>query len=189
MHTDIQDLGGLQRRVDLTVAASDVEAEVAQRLGRMARQANVPGFRRGKVPLKMVAASYGSQVQAEVVREKLGSELSSALGSNKLRLAGVPRLEPKPSDSGNDLSFSATFEVYPQIDLGDISGVEVQRYTCAVADADVDGTVEVIRRQRARRSAVDRPAVDGDRVTVDFRGTVDGQPFEGGEAKEANRVR
>jgi trigger factor len=184
MHTDIQDLGGLQRRVDLTVAASDIEAEVAQRLSRMARQASVPGFRRGKVPLKMVAASYGSQVQAEVVREKLGSELSSALGSSKLRLAGVPRLEPKPSDSGGELSFSATFEVYPQIDLGDVSGVEVQRYTCAVADADVDSTVEVIRRQRAKRSPVDRPAVDGDRVTVDFRGTVDGQPFEGGEAKD-----
>jgi trigger factor len=184
MHTDIQDLGGLQRRVDLTVAASDVEAEVAQRLSRMARQANVPGFRRGKVPLKMVAASYGSQVQAEVVREKLGSELSSALGSSKLRLAGVPRLEPKPSDSGTELSFSATFEVYPQIDLGDVSGVEVQRYTCTVADADVDATVEVIRRQRAKRSPVQRPAVDGDRVTMDFRGTVDAQPFEGGEAKD-----
>jgi len=184
MQTDIQDLGGLQRRVDLTVASSDIEAEVSQRLARMARQATLPGFRRGKVPMKMVAASYGSRIQAEVMREKLGSALSSALDSRKLRLAGTPRLEPKPADTSGDFSFCATFEVYPEIDPGDLSSVQVSRFTCPVSDADVDSTIEVIRRQRATRLEVQRPAADGDRVTVDFHGTVDGQPFEGGEAKD-----
>jgi trigger factor len=184
MQTDIQDLGGLQRRVDLTVASSDIAAEVSQRLARMARQATLPGFRRGKVPMKIVAASYGSQIQAEVMREKLGHALSSALDSRKLRMAGAPRLEPKPGDDSGDVSFCATFEVYPDIEPGDLSTVAMQRFTCAVSDADVDATIEVIRRQRATYGAVERPAAEGDRVTVDFRGTVGGQPFEGGEARD-----
>jgi trigger factor len=184
MQTDIQDLGGLQRRVDLTVASSDLAAEVSQRLARMAQQATLPGFRRGKVPMKIVAASYGSQIQAEVMREKLGHALSSALDSSKLRMAGLPRVEPRPGDDSGDFSFCATFEVYPEIDPGDLSTVAMQRFTCAVSDADVDGTIEVIRRQRATHSAVDQPAADGDRATVDFLGTLDGQPFEGGQARD-----
>jgi len=184
MHTDIQDLGGLQRRIDLTVAASDIAAEVSQRLARLARQTSMPGFRRGKVPIKLVAASYGSQVQAEVMREKLGSELSSALDASKLRVAGAPRLEPLPVADTDQIGFSATFEVYPEIDPGDVSQVELPRFTCSVSESDVDQTVEIVRRQRAGRSTVDRAAADGDRVSVDFRGTIDGQDFEGGEAKD-----
>ena len=184
MQTEIQDLGGLQRRVDLTVAASDVAREVSQRLARIASQTTMPGFRRGKVPMKIVTASYGSQVQAEVMREKLGSALSSALDASKLRLAGAPRLEPKSGDDGDQIAFSATFEIYPDIELGDLSRIELPRYTCNVSEADVDRTVEIVRRQRAPRIAVERAAADGDRVTVDFRGTLDGQGFEGGEAKD-----
>jgi trigger factor len=184
MQTEIQDLGGLQRRVDLTVAASDVEHEVSQRLARIARQTTMPGFRRGKVPLKIVAASYGPQVQAEVMREKLGSALSSALDASKLRIAGAPRLEPQSAEDAGQIAFRATFEIYPEIELGDLSQVELHRYTCAVSQADVDRTVEMVRHQRAPRVAVERPAADGDRVTIDFRGTLDGQEFEGGEAKD-----
>ena len=184
MQADIQDLGGLQRRVDLTVAATDVAQEVSQRLARIARQSSMPGFRRGKVPMKIVAASYGSQIQAEVMREKLGSALSTALDASKLRLAGAPRLEPQSAQDAGQIAFSATFEVYPEIDLGDLSRVELHRYTCSVSEADVDQTVEIVRRQRAKRAAVEREAADGDRVTVDFRGTIDGQDFEGGEAKD-----
>jgi trigger factor len=184
VQTDIQDLGGLQRRVDLTVAASEVAQEVSQRLARIARQTSMPGFRRGKVPMKIVEASYGSQVQAEVMREKLGSALSSALDAGKLRLAGAPRLEAKSVEDAGQIAFSATFEVYPEIDLGDISRIELHRYTCSVSEADIDQTIEIVRRQRAHRTAVERGAADGDRVTIDFRGTIDGQEFEGGEAKD-----
>jgi len=185
MQTEIQDLGGLQRRVDLTLLSSDIADEVSQRLARMARQAAVPGFRRGKVPLKIVAASYGRQIRAEVMREKLGNALSTALDSRKLRLASAPRLEPKSDDPrGGELEFSATFEVYPEIDAGDLSSIAVSRFTCSVSEADVDSTIEIIRRQRAEYLPVDRPASDGDRLTVDFRGVVGGQAFEGGEAKD-----
>ncbi|HEX4599032.1 MAG TPA: trigger factor [Burkholderiaceae bacterium] len=184
LQTDIQDLGGLQRRLDLTVAASEVAQEVSQRLARIARQTKMPGFRPGKVPMKIVTASYGSQVQAEVMREKLGSALSSALDASKLRLAGAPRLEPRSVEDSGQIAFSATFEVYPDIDLGDVSKLELYRYTSAINEADVDRTVEIVRRQRAPRTAVERPAADGDRVTVDFRGTVDAQEFEGGVAKD-----
>ena len=184
MQTDIQDLGGLQRRVDLTVAASDVAREVSQRLARIAQQTSMPGFRRGKVPMKIVAASYGSQVEAEVMREKLGNALTSALDAGKLRIAGTPRLEPKTGQDADQIAFCATFEVYPEIEIGDLSQLALQRYSCPVSEADVDRTVEIVRRQRARRAAVERGAADGDRVTLDFRGTLDGQPFEGGEAKD-----
>jgi trigger factor len=184
MHVDIQNLGGLQRRVDLTVPASDVAQEVSQRLARLARQTTMPGFRRGKVPMKIVAASYGSQVQAEVVREKLGNALSSALDANKLRLAGAPRLEAKADGGSEQIAFSATFEVYPEIELGDLAQLELQRFSCEVTEADVDRTVEIVRRQRAHRVAVEREAADGDRVTVDFQGTIDGREFDGGQAKD-----
>jgi trigger factor len=184
IQSDIQDLGGLQRRVDLTVAASEVAQEVSQRLARIARQTKMPGFRPGKVPLKMVTASYGSQVQAEVMREKLGSALSSALDASKLRLAGAPRLEPKSAEDAGQIAFSATFEVYPDIELSDLSKLELHRFTTTISEADVDRTVEIVRRQRAPRTAVERPAADGDRVTVDFHGTIGGQEFEGGSAKE-----
>jgi len=184
MHTNIQDLGGLQRRIDLTVAASDIAAEVTQRLARLAQQTSMPGFRRGKVPMKIVAASYGPKVKAEVVREKLSNALTSALDVSKLRLAGAPRLESKPPSEGGDIAFCATFEVYPEIDPGDLSKVELHRYSCAVSEADVDSTIEIIRRQRAGYVAVERPAADGDRVTVDFRGSVDAEAFEGGEAND-----
>ena len=184
MHTDIQDLGGLQRRVDLTVPTGEVEREVSQRLARIARQASMPGFRRGKVPMKMVVASYGSQVHAEVMREKLGDALTSALDAGKVRIAGVPRLEAKTGADDGQIAFCATFEVYPQIQLAELSKLELKRFTCQVSESDVDNSVQILRRQRAPRVTVERACADGDRVTVDFTGTVDGQPFEGGAAKD-----
>jgi len=184
MHTDIQDLGGLQRRVDLTVPTGDVEREVSQRLARIASQATMPGFRRGKVPMKMVVASYGSQVHAEVMREKLGDALTSALDAGKVRIAGVPRLEARPGSEDGQIAFSATFEVYPQIQVAELSGLELKRFTCEIAESDVDSTIQTMRRQRAPRVAVERACADGDRVTVDFTGTIDGKAFEGGAAKD-----
>jgi len=124
----------------------------------------------------------------EVVREKLGSALSSALDVNKLRLAGAPRLEPKAASGSGDIAFCATFEVYPEIDPGDLSRIELHRFTCSVTEHDLDSTIAIIRRQRAKHEAVDRAAGDGDRVTVDFRGTIDAQGFEGGEAADFSFV-
>lgn len=182
MQENIETLGALERRVDLHVPAAEIEKEVSARLNRLSRTVRMPGFRPGKVPLKMVAASYGAQVQAEVLNDKIGEAFSALVSASKLRVAGMPRVEPKPGAEGGDIAFSATFEVYPDIRIGDLSSVEVQRAVCPVSDAEIDETIEIMRRQRATYHAVERGAIDGDRVTVDYRGSLDGTPFEGGTA-------
>jgi len=184
MQQTVESLGALERRIDLTVPAEAIEKEVQTRLTKLARTVKLPGFRPGKVPLKMVAQTYGAQVHAEVMNDKVGEAFSSAVTANKLRVAGAPRLEPRTVEGSEDLAFSAIFEVYPEITLGDLSTVEVQRAVCPVGDAEVDRTLEIMRKQRATYEDVDRAAADGDVVTVDFKGTQDGAPFDGGTAAD-----
>jgi len=184
MQQTVESLGALERRIDLTVPAEAIEKEVQTRLTKLARTVKLPGFRPGKVPLKMVAQTYGAQVHAEVMNDKVGEAFSSAVTANKLRVAGAPRLEPRTVEGSEDLAFSAIFEVYPEITLGDLSMVEVQRAVCPVGDAEVDRTLEIMRKQRATYEDVDRAAADGDVVTVDFKGTQDGAPFDGGTATD-----
>jgi trigger factor len=184
MQANVQTLGALERRIDLTVPATEIENEVSTRLSKLARTVRMPGFRQGKVPLKMVAATYGAQVQAEVLNDKVGAAFNDAVASSKLRVAGSPRLEPREVAESKDLAFSATFEVYPDIKVGDLANIEVQRAVCEVGEAQIDSTIEIMRRQRATYDAVDRPAADGDRVTVDFVGSVDGTKFDGGSGAD-----
>jgi trigger factor len=185
MQHNIETIGALQRRLDLTVSAADIEKEVDARLAKLARSVRMPGFRQGKVPMKMVAASYGAQVHAEVLNDKVGQAFNDAVTANKLRVAGVPKLEPKQgAEDLKDLAFSATFEVYPEIAIADLSNVEIKRAVCPVGDAEVDKTIEIMRRQRATYEKVERAAQDGDRVIVDFKGSIDGTPFEGGSATD-----
>jgi trigger factor len=175
---------GLERRLDLSVPAAAIEQEVQARLTKLARNVKMPGFRPGKVPMKMVVATYGPQVQAEVLNDKVGEAFSSAVSAGKLRVAGAPKLEPRNVEGSADLAFSATFEVYPEFAVGDLGAVEVQRAVCAVGDAEVDSTLAIMRKQRARFEDVTRAAAAGDVVVVDFQGTVDGVPFEGGSATD-----
>lgn len=182
MQQNIETLGALERRVDLTVPALEIEKEVSARLNKLSRTVRMPGFRPGKVPLKMVAASYGAQVQAEVLNDKIGQAFSAIVSASKLRVAGMPRVEPKTGAEGGDVAFSATFEVYPEIRIGDLAAVEVRRAVCPVGDAEIDETIAIMRKQRATYHAVERGATDGDRVIVDYRGSLDGTPFEGGTA-------
>jgi len=184
MQQTVESLGALERRIDLTVPAEAIDKEVQARLAKLARTVKLPGFRPGKVPLKMVAQNYGAQVHAEVMNDKVGEAFSSAVTAGNLRVAGAPRLEPRAVEGSLDLAFSATFEVYPEITLGDLSAVEVQRAACPVGDAEVDRTLEIMRKQRATYEDVDRAAADGDVVTVDFKGTRDGTPFDGGTATD-----
>lgn len=184
MSQTTQTPGALERRIDLTVPATTIEKEVQTRLNKLARSVKMPGFRAGKVPMKMIAATYGAQVQTEVLNDKVGEAFNSAVSESKLRVAGTPRLEPRNVEGSNDLAFSAVFEVYPDIALGDLSGVEVQRAVCPVGDAEIDSTLAIMQRQRATYSDVDRAAADEDRVTVDFAGTLDGTPFDGGTATD-----
>jgi trigger factor len=184
MQPEIEALGALERRVDLSVSAPDLEREVMTRLGKIARDASMPGFRKGKVPLKMIAASYGPQVHAEVLNAKLSAALDAAVASSKLRIAGPPRVEPKEGSAGSELAFSATFEVMPEVKIGDLSSAEVQRAACPVGEAEVERTLEIMRRQRATHRARDGGAQDGDRIVADFEGKIEGVPFPGGKAEE-----
>lgn len=184
MQANIETLDGLQRRVDLTLSAQALEKEVTTRLSKLSRSIKMPGFRPGKVPMKMVAASYGAQVHSEVLNDQIGAAFNQAVSAGKLRVAGTPRVEPKTGAAEGELAFSAIFEVFPEIDLGDIGGTEVQRAVCEVGEAEVDATIEIMRKQRTRYEAVERAAQTGDRVTVDFTGTLDGTPFDGGSAKD-----
>lgn len=197
MQQTIQSLGALERRVDLTVPAAAIEQEVKTRLAKLARDMKMPGFRPGKVPIKMVAQTYGAQVQAEVLNDKVGEAFNSAVTAGKLKVAGQPRLEPRVAPDGDneaaegnkDLTFSATFEIYPEISIGDLSGIEVQRATCAIGDAEIERTLQIMQKQRATFEDVQRPARDEDGVIIDFKGTFAegehaGQPFDGGQASD-----
>ncbi len=197
MQQTIQSLSALERRVDLTVPAAAIEQEVKTRLAKLARDIKMPGFRPGKVPIKMVAQTYGAQVQAEVLNDKVGEAFNSAVTAGNLKVAGQPRLEPRTvddseaaaGDSSKDLNFSATFEIYPDISVGDLSSAELQRPTCSIGETEIDRTLQIMRNQRATFEDVQRPAQDEDAVTIDFKGTYAegetvGQPFEGGSAND-----
>ncbi len=192
MQQTIQSLSALERRVDLTVPAAVIEQEVKTRLAKLARDMKMPGFRPGKVPIKMVAQTYGAQVQAEVLNDKVGEAFNSAVTAGNLKVAGQPRLEARTVEGGEhekDLAFSATFEIYPDITIGDLSGTELRRATCSIGEAEIDRTLEIMRKQRATFEPVQRPAQDEDVVTIDFKGThADGenagQAFDGGSADD-----
>jgi trigger factor len=186
MQPTIQVLGGLERRIDLSIPSADVAREVTVRLNRLARDVRLPGFRKGKVPLKMVAASYGAQVQSEVLSDKVGQAFSQAVSAGKLRVAGAPRVEPRSGADAEaaELAFSATFEVYPEISLSAIDNLGVKRVVCPVDDAAIDRTLEIMRKQRATFEAVERPLAESDHATVDFVGKLDGVAFDGGAATD-----
>ena len=195
MATAVETLDKLARRITLTVPMAEVQAEVEKRLKQRAKSAKAPGFRPGKVPMKMVAAQYGFQVENEVLNDKVGSAFNSAANEHQLRVAGFPKIEPKEGADAAEgaMTFDATFEVYPEITLGDLAGAEVERTTTAVSDAEIDKTVEILRKQRVHYhvkgehgahgdGGAVQTAQNGDQVTIDFVGTIDAVEFAGGKA-------
>ena len=176
---NVENLGTLERRVSMALAADDIERKVDQRLKQLARNVRMPGFRPGKVPLKLVAQTYGSQVRSEVLSDAVQKAFTDAVKQANLKVAGYPKIE-----NTKDLEFSATFEIYPEVKVGDLSGISVERPSLEVDDAAVDKTIEILRKQRTRFEPAQRPAADGDRISVDFKGTIDGQAFAGGEATD-----
>ena len=185
MQSTLETLGQLERRLSVAVPVQSIEGEIAKRLARLAKTVKLPGFRPGKVPLKMVAQQYGPQVRSDVISDAVQSSFNDAVREQNLRVAGYPRIEPKTSGAtAGSLEFSAVFEVYPDITVGDVGGVTIERPTAEVTPADLDRTLDVLRKQRATFAAVTRAAQAGDRVTVDFGGTIDGIEFPGGQAKD-----
>jgi len=185
MAVNVETLEKLERRITLTIPANELNSEVEARLKKLSRTVKADGFRPGKVPMSVVAQRYGWSVQNEVMNDKLGSAFASAANEAQLRVAGTPKVTPKDESPEGLLAFDATFEVYPEVKLGDLSTVEVERVSADVTEAAIDRTVDILRKQR--RTFAQRPAADGaaegDRVTIDFEGKIDGEPFQGGKAE------
>ena len=184
MAVTVETLEKLERRITLVIPANDLNSEIEIRLKKLSRTVKADGFRPGKVPMSVVAQRYGFSVQNEVMNDKLGQAFSSAANGAQLRVAGIPRISQKDEAPEGQLAFDATFEVYPEVKLGDLSVIEVDRISSEVTEAAIDRTVDILRKQR--RSFAQRPAADGaeasDRVAIDFEGKIDGEPFEGGKA-------
>jgi trigger factor len=168
----------------LLVAIAELEKDIDQRLKRIGKNFKMPGFRPGKVPANIVKQQYGEQAHFDALNEALERAFGEAAKSQELRVAGNPRIEPKTTESTTHLEFSAVFEVYPEVKLGDLSGVEIERAVLEVGAAEIDSTMTVLRKQRVRYEPVDRGAAKDDRVTIDFLGKKDGEPFAGGQAKD-----
>src|SRR4029434_2382185 len=185
MQSTLETLGPLSRRLSVTVPLTQSEGEIGKRLARLAKTVKVPGFRPGHVPMKMVAAQYGPQVRSDVISDAVQQSFNEAVREQNLRVAGYPRIEPA-SDKQDDskLEFSAVFEIYPEFKVGDVSNATIERPQVEVTDADIDRTLEVLRKQRAVYHATEEGAQSGDRVKVDFTGTIDGVAFAGGQAQD-----
>jgi trigger factor len=197
MATAVETLDKLERRITISFPIAEMQLEVEKRLKVRARTAKAPGFRPGKVPMKMVAAQYGYQVENEVLNDKVGQAFSAAANESNLRVAGYPRIEPKSGDAvvEGSLAFDATFEVYPEFVVGDLSAAEVEQVKTEVTDAEIDKTIDILRKQRVHYhvkgeqgvhgdGGADQSAQSGDRATLDFVGKVDGVEFAGGKADD-----
>jgi len=183
MAANVESLGALERRVSMRVPVEEIDRQVDERLKKLARDVRMPGFRPGKVPLKLVAQTYGPQVRSEVLGDAVQKAFTEVVKEANLRVAGYPRIEKKAAADDKALEFSATFEIYPEVKLGDLSAASIERAQVEVDDAAVDRTIEILRKQRTRFVPASRPARDADRLTVDFEGTIAGQAFDGGRAE------
>lgn len=185
MQTNLETLSTLERRLTMAVPAEDVNKEIAERLKRLSRTVKMAGFRPGKVPYKLIEQQYGPQVRSEVLGNAVQKAFTDVVTEQKIRVAGYPRIEPKTEGQDDKtIAFSATFEVYPEFKLGDVSTAKIERNALTVSDADVDNTIEVLRKQRATWVEVTRAAKDGDQLKVDFVGRIDGVEFPGGKGTD-----
>ena len=183
MQAQLETLSALERRLSIAVPREEIAQQVNARLKHVAKTAKIDGFRPGKAPMNVVAQSHGFRVQEEVLGETVERAFGEAIVEQKLQVAGYPRFEAKQDIAvDGDFEFLATFEVYPEVTLGDLSAIEVQKPTLVVGDDEVNKTIDILRSQRTRYERVERAAVDGDRVIIDFKGTIDGVAFEGGSS-------
>jgi len=185
MTVQVETLDKLERRITLTLPTATINTEVESRLKKLSRTVKADGFRPGKVPMSVVAQRYGYSVHYEVINDKVGQVFSEAVNEAKLRVAGAPKISEKEGAPEGEVAFDAVFEVYPEVKLGDLGESQVERVSTEVTEAAIDKTVDILRKQR--RTFAQRPAaegaVEGDRVTIDFEGKIDGVPFDGGKAE------
>jgi trigger factor len=180
MQVSLTATGGLERRLEVAIPASQVDSEVAQRLNKISRTARLKGFRPGKAPLAVIKQQYGDQVHGEVINDLMRASFSEAVAREKLNPAGGPRIEPIALAPGSDLKYAAVFEVLPEIKLQPLNELVIERPVAQVTDKDLDTMIDTLRKQRPVFNEVTRGAAANDRVTVDFVGKIDGAEFEGG---------
>ena len=190
----VENLGKLERRITISLPKDAVLKDVDSRIRQLAKNMKMPGFRPGKVPLKMVTQQYAGQVEAEVLSDRVGKQFFEISRSENLKVAGQPRFAPKDEQIADSYAFDATFEIYPEVKIGDVSGAEITRTVTTIGDAEVDRTLDILRKQRVHYHArgdagehgdggADVEAKEGDRVTVDFVGKIDDVAFAGGTAE------
>ncbi|HTB86355.1 MAG TPA: trigger factor [Steroidobacteraceae bacterium] len=188
MQVSVESTGKLERRMQVQVPAERVSQEIAARLKNISRTARLNGFRPGKAPLKVIRQQFGSQIHREVIGELLQSSYAEAVTQNQLAPAGSPRIEPQSMDEGQDLKYVATFEVFPEVVLQPMDSLEVDKVTAEVTESDIDAMIERLRKQQMKYSAVTRAAANGDKVTIDFEGAIDGVTFAGGKGENITIV-
>ena len=182
MQVSVETGEGLERKLTVQVPAETVDSQVESRLQSMKKQVKIDGFRPGKVPLSVVKKRYATQVFQEVAGEVMQNTFHDAVTQENLRPASDPSIEPISFESGKPLEYVATFEVYPEVELAPVSDLKIEKLVAEIQDADVDGLLETLRKQKANWNEVDRASEDGDRVTISFKGSIDGELFEGGSA-------
>ena len=183
MQVSIETTSGLERRLTVGVPAERVDIEVDSRLQKAAKNVRLPGFRPGKVPMKVMRQRFGAGVRQEVLGEVMSQSFQEAVVQEKLRPAGQPAIEPKNLEAGRDLEYVAIFEVFPEVEIVEMKGFEIEKMVSEVTESDIDEIIEVFRKQQGTWDAVERAAVDGDKVNIDYDGTRDGEAFEGGSAE------
>ena len=186
MQVSVSDTGGLGKRLEVAVPATEVASEVVQRLKRLSRTARLKGFRPGKAPLAVITKQFGDQVRAEVVSDLMRSSFAQAVNEQNLKPAGGPRIEPIEMGPGTDLKYAATFEVLPDIRVSPPGGMAIERPKVEVTESDIDAMIENMRAQRPVFTEVARPAHDTDRVVIDYQARLEGQAFEGSDATDVN---
>jgi trigger factor len=187
--SSVETLGALERRLNASIPQQQILGEVAARIKSMGRTAKVPGFRPGKVPFKILEQQFGTQAHQEVLGDELHRSFAEAAQANNLKVAGYPNFEITSKDFNSpQIEYSATFEVYPEVVIGDVGAESIERITFSLSDADIDSTIETLRKQRAVFEPANRAAKDEDQVRIDFSGKLDGVVFDGGEAKNFTLV-
>jgi trigger factor len=188
MQVSLSATGGLERRLEVAVPATEVASEVEQRLKRISRTARLKGFRPGKAPFAVVRKQFGEQVHTEVVSDLMRSSFAQALSQEKLTPAASPRIEPLAIGPGSDLKYAAVFEVMPEVNVTAVDGIAVERPSASVTEGDIDAMLESMRRQRPVFTAVERGAHETDRVVIDYQGRIGGKPFEGSDGTDINVI-
>ncbi len=188
MQVSVETTAGLERRLTIAVPAADVDNKVNAKLAEVAKTAKVNGFRKGKVPLKVISRQYGEAARQEVASDIINSSYMEAIQQESVRPAGYPKIEVNTLEAGKDLEYVATIEVYPEVAIGEFDGYELTRLSAEINEEDVDKTIESLREQQASFAQVERAADFGDQVTIDFVGTKDGEEFQGGTGNDFKLV-